>query len=93
MDINVAFNNLFRYMLNYRNDYSKFTKFNFAPFKNHKRDTYAVLTTFFKEEITITNILDKIVEGFIYLEDLSHYIKSFVLIKRMNFQLLFWRMF
>ena len=76
-------------MLNYRNDYSKFTKFNFAPFKNHKRDTYAVLTTFFKEEITITNILDKIVEGFIYLEDFVTLHQEFRFNKENEFSITF----
>ena len=76
-------------MLNYRNEYSNFTKFNFAPFKNHKRDTYAVLTTFFKEEITITNILDKIVEGFIYLEDFVTLHQEFRFNKENEFSITF----
>ena len=69
MEIDVAFNIFFRYMINYRNDYSKFSKSNLAPFKNHKRDTYAVLRTFFEDDITITNILYKIVAAYVYLED------------------------
>ena len=69
MEINVAFNIFCRYMLNYRNDHLKFTKSHLAPFKSHKKDAYAVLKTFLEEDITITNLLNKTLVAYLYLED------------------------
>ena len=57
-------------MLNYRNDFSKFSKGHLASFKNHKRDAYAILKLFIEDEITISNLLTIAHSLFLFFKDI-----------------------
>ena len=56
-------------MLNYRENYCKFTKSNLAPFESTNRQAYPILVEHLKCEINIENLIEKITEIYLFIEE------------------------